>query len=179
MMVNNLYESELSFHAGLRKPCHLYIQSQVSDTHEKILIHHWRRIWNPHFSWTQQQQNGKAKNIVLHAKRKPFSTLTGTTRIFRLQYVAVEGNRNGKTGKLREKEPEFPRSGKFFRKRTELRRNAPETCAEKRAPLRTMSCRQQASGRRTGPYGAIGRRMAFPAGVEPSLCRWRDGLPDR
>lgn len=22
-------------------------------------------------------------------------------------------------------------------------------------------------------------RMAFPAGVEPSLCRWRDGLPDR
>ena len=24
-----------------------------------------------------------------------------------------------------------------------------------------------------------GCRMAFPAGVEPSLCRWRDGLPDR
>ncbi|WP_455563667.1 hypothetical protein [Akkermansia massiliensis] len=40
MMVNNLHDSKLSFHAALRKTCHLYIQPQVSDPHEKILIRH-------------------------------------------------------------------------------------------------------------------------------------------
>ncbi|MBP9525796.1 MULTISPECIES: hypothetical protein [Akkermansia] len=48
---------------------------------------------------------------------KPLSTLTGTTRIFRVQNAAIEEDRNEKTGKLRKKKPEFPRAGKFFRKR--------------------------------------------------------------
>lgn len=71
-MINNLHDSKISFHAALRKRCHLYIQPQVSDPHEKILIRHWRRIWNPHFSWMQQQQNGKAKNAAIPEKWNRF-----------------------------------------------------------------------------------------------------------
>ncbi len=176
-MINNLHDSKISFHAALRKRCHLYIQPQVSDPHEKILIRHWRRIWNPHFSWTQQQQNGKAKNppflkneTAFHAHRNNQNIPGSKCRNWR--------GPQWKNRKIKEKETWISEGWQILSEKEAFRRNAPGACAKKRTSSRTMNCRQQASRQKTGSYDAIGR-MAFPAGVEPSLCRWRDGLPDR
>lgn len=83
-----------------------------------------------------------------------------------------------KNRKIKEKETWISEGWKILSEKEAFRRNAPGACAKKRTSSRTMNCRQQASRQKTGSYDAIGR-MAFPAGVEPSLCRWRDGLPDR